>query len=104
MKYAIAMVALFCASCAFGQTLGGVTFLSSQPVGVQFASNPRRAVETPMGREQSLLSGTSLMYARGERPLWEFGTASSSVSLGDEARKLKKEHESAKKAEIVWAN
>ena len=104
MKFAIAILALFCATCAFGQTLGGITFLSSQPVGVQFASNPRRAVETPMGREQSLLAGSSFMHAKGERPLWEFGTALDGVSLGDVARKLKKEHESAKKAEIVWAN
>jgi hypothetical protein len=104
MKYAIVVIALFCASCAFAQTYGTPGVLSNQAVGVIFASNPRHATEVPMAREQSLLTGTGFMYAKGERPLWEFGNPKNAVSLGEVARQLKKDHESAKKAEVVWTN
>jgi hypothetical protein len=104
MKYVVAIVVLLCATGALAQNYGTPGVLNSQPVGVNFASNPRHATEVPLAREQSLLAGTSFMYARGERPLWEFGDAKDAESLGEVARRLKKEHEQVKKAEIVWAN
>jgi hypothetical protein len=104
MKYAIAVAALLCAVCAYAQNYGTPGVLNSQPVGVNFASNPRHAAEVPLAREQSLLAGTNFVYAKGERPLWEFGDSRSAESLGEAARRLKKEHEQAKKAEIVWVN
>ena len=44
------------------------------------------------------------VQAHGVRPLWEVATPAYVVPLGDSARMLKKEHMSAKKAEIVWNN
>lgn len=55
-----------------------------------------------MAREHSLVGGGTYSYAQGERPLWEFGPVSEPRPLGDIARELRKEKQSAKKAEIVF--
>jgi len=57
-----------------------------------------------MAREQNLLNDNGLTFAHGERPLWEVAQTKKVVPLGDIARELRKEHESAPKAEIVWEN
>jgi len=53
-----------------------------------------------MGTEQSLLHCSAYSYAKGERPLWEFGPVSEPVPLGDVARAYRAEHALAKKAEV----
>lgn len=40
-------------------------------------------------------------YAKGERPLWEFGPVSEPVPLGDVARAYRKEKLTGKKAELI---
>jgi hypothetical protein len=104
MKTTLLVVCFLCATAAFGQSVAGSSGLSSEPVIVEFAAHPGRASQKDMGTEQNLLERGSFTHARGERPLWEFATPSQLTPLGDSARNLKKNHESAKKADIVWTN
>ena len=57
-----------------------------------------------MATELNLLGTASYVYAQGERPLWEVGPKPVVVSLGEVARKLRKEHEGVKKAEKCFEN
>ena len=62
------------------------------------------AQSTPLAVEHPLVGGgpNTYTYARGERPLWEFGPFSAPERpLGDVARDCRKEKQAAKKAEIV---
>jgi hypothetical protein len=99
-------VALFflTATAAFGQSSVGVGALSAEPVITEFSSHSLRAAQTPMATQESLLEVSEYVVAHGERPLWEVGTLPRTVPLGDSARVLRKEHETAKKAEIIWQN
>lgn len=101
MKTGLLVLCLFCASTALAQASLGSATLSSQ---VQFATHAERANQVPMAEAQNLLASSSYFFVQGERPLWEVQPLSHSVPLGDVARALKKEHETAKKAEIVWNN
>ena len=102
MKTGLLVLCLLCASAAaLAQASTGGAQLSSD---VQFATHAERAVATPMALEQNLLASSSYFFVQGERPLWEVQPLSRPVPLGDVARMLKKEHETAKKAEIVWNN
>jgi len=101
MKTGLLVLCFLCATTAFAQSsLGGAT-LSSQ---VQFATHEERAYQVPMAAAQNLLANSSYFFVTGERPLWEVQPLSHAVPLGDVARSLKKEHETAKKADIVWNN
>jgi hypothetical protein len=70
---------------------------------VQFTEHPEHASIAPMATERPIVGGASdnYSYAKGERPLWEFGPVSEPVPLGDVARAYRKEKMAAKKAEIV---
>jgi hypothetical protein len=57
-----------------------------------------------MAIEQSLLTNTGFNYAQGEKPLWEVASLAVPIPLGDTARILRKEHETARKAARVWEN
>lgn len=98
MKTTMLILVLFCVTGAFAQA-----GMSSQPVVTQFADHPEHASFTPMATERPIVGGTSdtYTYAKGERPLWEFGPVSEPVPLGDVARAYRKEKTAAKKAEIV---
>lgn len=98
MKTTLLILIVLCAASAFGQTA-----LSSQPSVVQFTDHPEHASVQPMATERPLVGGTSdnYTYAKGERPLWEFGPVSEPVPLGDVARAYRKEKTAAKKAEVV---
>jgi hypothetical protein len=104
MKTMLFVFCFFCATAAFGQAAGAGALLNSEPVVVEFASHAARASRMPMGVEQNLLEASGFTSAHGERPLWEFATPSQVTPLGDSARTLKKAHETAKKADIVWNN
>jgi hypothetical protein len=101
MKHTLILLAvLFCAAAAFGQAGA----LSNQPTVLQIPDHPQRAAYTPLAGEQPLVGGSSetYTYARGERPLWEFGPVSAPpVPLGDVARAYRKEKQLAKKAAVV---
>jgi hypothetical protein len=99
MKITFSLLCVLCAAAAFGQATGA---LSNQAVMLQIPDHPEHASQHEMAQEQSLLSGSSYTYAKGERPLWEFGPVSSQpVPLGDIARSLRKEHAATKKAQFV---
>src|ERR1700733_7728282 len=98
MKTAIFIFCLFCASAALGQA--GATGAIATPIAM--AEHPIHAEQHDMARPQNIYEHSDYTYAQGERPLWEFGTISHPVPLGDIARVLRKEHALARKADIIW--
>jgi|SRR5208283_271640 len=98
MKTTLLVLFILCAAAAFGQN-GGV--LSNQAQILQFPDHVQHAAPHDMGREQSLIGGSSYSVEHGEVPLWEFGPVSEEPSLGDVARACRKEKLAAKKAAIV---
>jgi len=99
MKTIAIVFCVFCAATAVGQVSGG---LSSQPMVYQIPDHPLHAETHAMATEQPVIGGSAFTFARGERPLWEFGPVSVEPSLGDVARAYRKEKLTAKKAEIVF--
>jgi len=102
MKTTLLVICVLLTTAAMGQVAG--TVLSSQPTVVTPPSHPQHAYQTGLGLEQGILERSHIVVAHGERPLWDISLPSESKPLGDEARVLKREHESAKKAVIVWEN
>jgi hypothetical protein len=100
----IFVVLLLSTTAALGQATAGVTAFSNEPVAIMMQTHERHASQQSMSREQNLLGSSSFSYGKGERPLWEVAPNSNPVPLGDVARALRKQHETAKKAEIVWQN
>ena len=99
MKTTFFLLCVLATTAAFGQATGA---LSSQPVILQLPDHPEHASQHEMAQEQSLLAGSSYTYAKGERPLSDFGgTPAPTVPLGDIARALRKEHIGAKRAQFV---
>lgn len=101
MKTALFAFCFLCATAAFGQS---ASVLSNEVQVLQLSSHPRTANQQPQAIEHNLLERSSYTLAQGERPLWEVAPPSHVTPLGDIARMLKKEHDTAKKAEIVWVN
>lgn len=103
MKIALLLFCVLFASLTWGQT-AGVSVLSGQPQPLHLASNPQHATQASMSQQQNLLGVGSYSYAKGETPLWEVAPPPDTTPLGDIARKLKKERETAKKATFVREN
>ena len=101
MKTLLVLAVVLCCATAFGQI--GVATLSNQVTPLQIVDHPMHASYTHLTNETPLVGGASdtYSYAQGERPLWEFGPVSETVSLGDVARAYRKEKLTAKKAEMV---
>src|SRR5450432_92521 len=99
-------ICIFCAVGAFGQ----VNFSSAQsaPVeGFQMSDHPETADRHVMGRERDLLEVSQTTFSQGEIPLWEAMEMMPPrlvIPLGDLARAIRKEHELAPKAVMVWNN
>jgi len=104
MKTTLCLLFLLMTTAAFGQAGGNTWALDSQPQVVTIPSHPQTAAPQPMATELNLLGTASYVYAQGERPLWEVGPKPVVVSLGEVARKLRKEHEGVKKAEKCFEN
>lgn len=105
MKITLCILAFVCfTGAAFGQAAVGGSALSAEPVIYEFQSHAGRASQQGMALHQDILEQFQNVQAHGVRPLWEFATPTSEVPLGDAARALRKEHLSAKKAEVVWHN
>lgn len=101
MKTAILISIVLCSAAALGQTAG---VLPSQPQVIQIMGNPLHAEIKPLATEHPLVGGgpSTYTFAKGERPLWEFGPVSEQPRpLGDIAREYRKGKQTAKKAEIV---
>lgn len=100
MKTIFLAMIILGAATAFGQAGS----LSSTVVPLQIPDHPQHASFAAMASEHPLVGGAAdtYTYAKGERPLWEFGPVSDPTpSLGDVARAYRKEKLAAKKAEIV---
>jgi|HubBroStandDraft_2_1064218.scaffolds.fasta_scaffold40030_1 hypothetical protein len=103
MKTSLLVMCFLCATAAMGQSIGGASVGTAvMSSSFQVASHIEHASPQPMGVEQNLLGQSAYYYAQGERPLWEVAPVSHPVPLGDVARMVRKEHASAKKADIVW--
>lgn len=101
MKTTLFALCFLCTTTALGQSgIVGQT-LTSQPQVIQMYSHPEHASQQPMAREQNLLEKTGLVYDQGTRPLWEVAPVHTAVPLGDTARMLRKQRETAKKAVTV---
>jgi|ERR1700690_2474764 hypothetical protein len=102
MKTALLVFCLLGASAAFGQ-VGATISGEAQPL--VLSGHPAHASQRAMAEPQVVLENyNGFTHAHGVRPLWEVATEVDEVPLGDSARELKKQHEEAKKAEIVWVN
>ena len=106
IKTTFATLCLLCfAGTAFGQAATTAQGYSSEPVVYEFRSHIEHAAPQSMGQEQNLLIRSGNAQAHGVRPLWEVHTPPAQfMPLGDAARLLRKEHSSAKKADVVWEN
>ena len=105
MKVALCMVCLFFASAAFAQSGVNGAVLSNEPSIFRMPTHPERAIQTPMGEEQNVMTTFNFVHARGERPLWEVApSVVQPTPLGAVARMLRKQHAGVKKATIVWEN
>jgi hypothetical protein len=102
MKTTLFVLCLLCASVAFGQVNGGYT-RSNQVQLYGFESNPAHANYSTLTPETSVLPGNSYGVVQGDRPASDFPQAGG-ASLGEIARELRKEHEHAKKTQIVYIN
>jgi hypothetical protein len=100
MKTALFMLCLLFGTAAFGQSAVG-SALSSQVQVLEFPSHAEHATQQSLAQEQSLLEHSNYFLAQGEIPLWELMPLPQTVPLGDVARALRKEHATAKKADVV---
>ncbi len=98
MKTTFLVLCVLLTTAAFGQ-YGGT--IGSQPQFYQPPDHPEHASYTPIAHEQTLVAGGGYTYAHGDRPASDFPQAAE-ISLGEVARELRKQHESAKKAPGVW--
>jgi hypothetical protein len=101
MKTTLFAMLIICATGAMGQSFGAAVI--SEPY--QFSEHPAFAERQPMAREQNLRGAESpYTYGKGEIPLRDVVIPSAQIPLGDVARRLKSEHEAAKKADIIWVD
>lgn len=100
MKITLFAILLACASAAVGQNYGSAPLTNP----ISLPGHPERAEHAAMASEQNLWGDSPYTYAKGELPLSEFGRVSAAVPLGDIARNYRKQHATAKRAVIVWAN
>jgi hypothetical protein len=99
MRTTLLVIVILAGTTAFGQSAG---VLSSVPQVISMPEHPMHADVTPMASEHFLVGGGTYTVAHGERPLWEFGPVSEPARpLGDVAREVRKEKESARRAEIT---
>jgi hypothetical protein len=106
MKTALLVASFLCATAALGQSIGSAVGSPTMSNPVPMVTHDQQAYAHPMAQEHNLLGGSGGVYiAQGERPLWEVAPPDPPyIPLGDTARKLKKQHESAKKAQFVFEN
>ncbi len=104
MKTATMVAIMFCTTVALGQTIGGTVGGPTMSRPYEMITHEQHASFSSMGREQSLFDrGSSVDVAQGEIPLAEVPLAPHhEIPLGDVARALRKQHETAKKASFVF--
>lgn len=99
MKTTLLALIILAGTVAFGQSAG---VLSNVPQELRMSEHPMHADVTPMASEHFLVGGGTYTVAHGEGPLWEFGPVSEPARpLGDVARDVRKEKQSARRAEVI---
>jgi len=100
MKITLLVILIFCTAAAFGQS---APTISNQVSVAEFSEHPEHASYTPMACEHPLVGANpdTYEYAKGERPLWEFGPVSEPVPLGDVARAYREGKVASRKATVV---
>jgi len=105
MKTTLLAITLLCATGALAQSIGTVANSPTMSSAYQTIMHEQHASPRQLTTERSLFEGTQpVTTAQGELPLWEVAPKTQYVPLGDTARELKKQHESAKKAQFVFEN
>jgi hypothetical protein len=100
MKITLFALCFICATAAFGQS-APVLPNYSQPL--LMPDHPQHASQHEMAQAQDLLEHSDYTYAKGERPLSDFGEHPSEPEpLGDIARACRREHALARKAQFVF--
>jgi len=91
------------AVAASAQSIGS-SVSTVQPQMLILSDNPQHASQVDLAQEHDLLEHGGSHSAQGERPLWEVMPAPVVTPLGDIAREYRKEHESLRKAVMIWVN
>ncbi|HXY03258.1 MAG TPA: hypothetical protein VEI49_06735 [Terriglobales bacterium] len=104
MKTAILVASLLLATAALGQSIGGALSSPYMSSPYSISTHEQHASFAPMAQEHRLTDGGSGVYvASGEIPLAEVPLPPrQELPLGDVARLLRKQHETAKKAAFVF--
>jgi hypothetical protein len=100
MKTTLLLLFLFLAATAFGQvgaSLNGQGYVYTPP------EHPQHASYAPLASEQTVLAGSGYTLGQGDRPASDFPQMPE-ASLGEAARELRKQHQAAKKSNVVWTN
>ena len=101
MKTTFAIFVLICATAAFAQTSAPV--LQNNPQPLQMFEHAEHATQHELAQPQNILEHSDYTYARGERPLSDFGSPSEpQPPLGDIARAYRLAHAAAPKAAYVF--
>ena len=101
MKTTLFAMLVICATGAMAQGYGAAVM--STPY--QFPEHPEYAERHLMATEQNLRGKESpYTFEKGEIPLKDVVIPSTHIPLGDVARRVRLEHETAKKADIVWVD
>ncbi|HXY04452.1 MAG TPA: hypothetical protein VEI49_12835 [Terriglobales bacterium] len=104
MKTAVFVACLLCTTAALGQSIGGSLGSPVMSRPYDMTTHEQQATFRPMASEHSLIDGAStITVASGEIPLAEVPLPPRpEIPLGDVARALRKQHETAKKAQFVF--
>ena len=93
---------LFCVLCTVGAFAQSAVTPSAMVDTYQSPDHAQQATPHAMAQERSLLgASSSFSIAHGERPLWEVAPVVHEMPLGDVARLQRKEHATAKKANVT---
>jgi hypothetical protein len=103
MKIAMLAVCILGSSAAFAQAATSSS-VNAQPQVYTFESHPEHASRKALRSAENLNGNEIVVYAQGERPLWELATPVYEVPLGDSARALRQEHAMVKRAARCWQN
>jgi hypothetical protein len=95
--FSLVVMCVFCGAGALAQT-------SVNSASITMLGSPKRAEQVALAPAQDLREHSTITSAQGEKPLWELMPEPQFVSLGEIARQIRKEHETAKKAVRVWKN
>ncbi len=105
MKIAMLAICILGSSAAFAQAASaGRSSVSAQAQPYTFETHPEHASRKALRSAEDLNGNEIVVYAQGERPLWEVATPVYEVPLGDSARALRQEHAIVKRAARCWQN